>query len=195
VAFFPDGGGLELFPGFAVCGVPHVVPVAGRVVGPAADDPEVVSIDGAAGPDAGGPRGGFGQLGPGLAIFAAPDVIFDLILGEVVSAPHHIEFVIHHDGLMIGTGGPAGVFCFAGPGFSIFRRPDVVFQVGVIAEVILFGAAEDPHFAFEDGTGGGHARCPAGSRGDLLPLFAVGGGPDVIAGRRVGQAAVVPAAH
>jgi len=66
------------------------------------------------------------------------------------------------DRLMVGARRPAGVRGHLLPGLAVGRRPDIVFEALFVAEVVIFGAAEDPHFVLERNSARGDARRPAG---------------------------------
>ena len=110
---------------------------------------------------------------PVHAVAGRPDIVLGVVLGHVVAAAQDVDLVAQHDGLMIGARRPAGVGGFELPVLAVRRRPDVVLQTLVVAEVVVLGAAEHPHPALELDQRRGNARRPLGRGRDLLPLHAV----------------------
>src|SRR5262249_45219245 len=96
---------------------------------------------------------------------------------------------------MVGARRPPGIRGRQIPVRAVGRAPDVVLQAALIAEVVVLGAAQDPHLVAEDNRSRGDARRPAGAPRRELPAGAIGGAPALAARRVAREAAVVPAAH
>ena len=96
---------------------------------------------------------------------------------------------------VIGTRRPGSVCGLPLPLLAVGGGPDVVLQARVIAEVIVFRAAEDPHPPLEGHRAGGDPRTPAGLLRHHRPVHAVGRGPDLAARAVAWEPAVEPASH
>src|SRR5690606_33143362 len=115
VAFLPDDVRLQLLPVLAVLGVPNVVPVAGGVVGPAANHPDVTTICHSGVPQPRVPRGLVGRLLPVDAVGREPDVVLGPVVGDVVAAAQNPELVVVHNDAVIRTRRPRCVGGFLFP--------------------------------------------------------------------------------
>src|SRR5690242_17862763 len=86
------------------------------------------------------------------AVLRRPDIIMSVIerRRHIIAASQHPDFAGVHESLVIGSRRPAGMFRDQLPFFTVGRRPDIVLWTLLIPEVIVLGAAQDPHFVLED---------------------------------------------
>src|SRR5947209_3426536 len=102
------------------------------------------------------------SLHDALPIFSrAPDVVQSVIIGHIVPSTHDPHLAVMDDRCMISPRRPGSIRRDLLPLLAIGRRPNVVLEAPVIAEVVVFRAAEDPHAPVEDQGAGGEARAPA----------------------------------
>lgn len=182
VPFFPFHICLQLLPVFAILRIPGVSPIAAWVVGPPAEDPEVLPIDGCRKPEPGRPRGGIGFLLPVDSVFRRPDIVLRVVLRHIIAAAEDIHFVSQHCGLMIGSRRPAGVIGCQSPCAAVRGIPHVVLEALVVAKVVVFRPAENSHLLLKDNDSSGNPGRPLCGCCRPFPFRAVDRGPNFVTG-------------
>src|SRR5262245_18171161 len=163
VPLFPGDRRFELLPVLAVPRVPDIAPVFRWIVRPAAQDPHAIAIDDGGEPDARRPGGFFNYLRPVHAVVGTPHVVERLILRHVIAAAENPDLAGVDHRLMIGARRPTGIGRRELPLLTVGGMPHVVLEALVVAEVVILGAAQDPHLVLRHDRAGGETRRPSGA--------------------------------